>query len=88
LEELLQEEIYDENDQMEKEAEKIARWVSRTWKKRKTLQASKTESMATVVAQAMAAHDNETIGETSSLLEKKEDVVESGILSFFQNITK
>jgi len=34
LEELLQEEIYDENDRMEKEAEKIANWVGKMWRKR------------------------------------------------------
>ena len=76
LEELLQEQIYDENDKMEKEAEKIARWAIKRWKnkkRRREMEASgKIGSMGSVVSQAMAASRRETAGETSSLLPKEE----------------
>jgi CBS domain containing-hemolysin-like protein len=59
LEELLQEEIYDEKDQMEKEAEKIALWVGRRWRRK----AGGAKSMGTVVEEL-----RERTSETTSLL--------------------
>lgn len=57
LEELLQEEIFDENDQQEKEAaEKIALWAGRRWRR----YAKHVKSMASVV--------NEATNESTGLL--------------------
>ena len=65
LEELLQEEIFDENnDQMEKEAERIALWVGRHWKRKKTLQS---RSVASIVGK-----DGKPANESTSLLETGE----------------
>ena len=66
LEELLQEEIFDENDQMEKEAEKIALWVGRRWRRRTK---PNLKSMASVVQEAtsestaLLGTDNSSQGE-------------------------
>lgn len=65
LEELLQEEIFDENDQMEKQAKRIALWVGRRWKRRRN---HGTRSMASVVLQASAV-----TSESSSLLGTSEN---------------
>jgi metal transporter CNNM len=97
LEELLQEQIYDENDKMEKEAGKIARWVTRKWrglKRHRELEAAgKTASMGSVVLDAMAAHENESAGERTFLLQKERqegsnNSSEGGIVGFFQNLTR
>ncbi|KAL3913699.1 MAG: hypothetical protein SGILL_006385 [Bacillariaceae sp.] len=92
LEELLQEQIYDENDQMEKEAEKIARWVTSKWKvlkeQRDREAAGKTAHMGDVVLDAFAAHQNDTAGEETFLLQKDRkpasSTSENGIMSFFR----
>jgi uncharacterized protein YyaL (SSP411 family) len=94
LEELLQEEIYDENDQMEKKAGKIARWVIKRWKnkkRRREMEASgKTGSMSSVVSQAIAASRSGTLGEASSLLPKdiSDEKTDNGIFTIFQNLTR
>jgi hypothetical protein len=98
LEELLQEQIYDENDRMEKEAEKIARWVGRKWqhlkRHRELAAAGKRVSMGEVVAEVMAPHGKETTAnETSSLLDKGEAeesraTGSSGFMGFFQSLAK
>jgi hypothetical protein len=97
LEELLQEQIYDENDRMEKEAGKIARWVTRKWKllrKQRQLEAAgkKGTHMGDVVLDAMAAHENDTAGEQTFLLQKDRKPTssesEGGILGFFQSFTR
>jgi hypothetical protein len=81
LEELLQEEIYDENDQMEKEAEKIAYWVGKKWKrlKRRREQEAAGEperlSMASLVVDAINASQKDNLNatnESTSLLQKNE----------------
>ncbi len=88
----MQEQIYDENDRMEKEAEKIARWVGRKWKrykKRRKLElAGKIASMGHVVLDAVAAHEAETVGERTFLIqkEKKEPTGDTGFLGFFQSL--
>merc|ERR1719343_581503 len=64
LEELLQEEIFDENDQMEKEAERIALWVGRHWKRKKNRQ-SRSLTSAVEMAQEKLAD------ESTSLLEHR-----------------
>jgi metal transporter CNNM len=82
LEALLQEQIYDETDKVEREAERIARWASKKWKR--FLQNRKREraleqgheqavSMGTVVQIATTAHQNhhadeEAVGERTTLL--------------------
>jgi hypothetical protein len=86
LEELLQEEIYDENDQMEKEAEKIALWVGKKWRlKRRREQEAAGErvsiasgrlSMASIVVDAMNSSQKDNsfnaTNESTSLLQKNE----------------
>jgi hypothetical protein len=87
LEELLQEEIYDENDQMEKEAEKIALWVGKKWKRLKRRReqeaagerasiASERVSMASIVVDAINASQKDNnfnaTSESTSLLQKNE----------------
>jgi hypothetical protein len=96
FEALLQEQIYDEKDQMEKEAGKIGRWASRKWrklkKKRELEAAHKASSMASVVVEAMdntVRHD--LMGETTFLLRKDGDEGsnsehDGGILGFFQSL--
>jgi len=59
LEELLQEEIYDEKDKMEKEAEKIALWAGRRWRRK----AAGAKSMGTLVEEVRG-----NMSETTSLL--------------------
>ncbi|KAL3905358.1 MAG: hypothetical protein SGILL_009710 [Bacillariaceae sp.] len=95
LEELLQEQIYDENDRMEKEAEKIARWVAGRWKVLKEQKereaAGKEVHMGDVVLDAMAARENDTAGEQTFLLQKDRKPAsttdsEGGILGFFQSL--
>ena len=66
LEELLQEEIYDENDPMEKEAERIALWVGRHWKRKKN---HNYRSIASVVAEA----GENMASESTSLLGSREE---------------
>lgn len=65
LEELLQEEIFDENDQMEKEAERIALWVGRHWKRKKN---PRYRSIGSIVVKAQEKSANES----TSLLETRE----------------
>jgi hypothetical protein len=97
LEELLQEQIYDEMDQMEKEAQKIGRWASRKWrllkKKRKLEAANKASSMASVALEATRVSLlNDTTGERTFLLAKDKDGGTSsssergGILGFLQSL--
>jgi metal transporter CNNM len=94
LEELLQEQIYDENDKMEKEAKKIARWVCRKWKvlkrRRETGAAGRSTLMDRVVSEAVTAHENESAGERTFLLPRAsgEEGAESGILGFFQGLMR
>jgi hypothetical protein len=94
LEELLQEQIYDENDQMEKEAEKIARWVVKRWrhhKRRREMEASgMAGSMGTVVSQALAARRSDAVGESSFLLAKEmqEDSSDNSFFGLLQNLMK
>jgi metal transporter CNNM len=94
LEELLQEQIYDENDRMEKEAQKIARWVCRKWKvlkrRREYGATGKSPLMERVDLDAIAAHENETAGERTSLLRQEnwEGGDESSILGTFQNLVQ
>ena len=80
LEMLLQEQIYDESDKLEREATRIARWAATKWKrfvKKRKRERSEQQgaegdvSMGTVVVQAMAKHDEET-GEHTALLGGKE----------------
>jgi len=85
LEELLQEEIYDENDPMEKEAERIAIWVGRRWKRKRN---PRVRSMASIVVTAQANQ----ISESTSLLGTSENsheglkIEDSGLLgSIFQS---
>lgn len=61
LEELLQEEIYDENDRIDKEAERIALWVGRRWRRR----AAGAKSMASIVVEATS--------ESTALLRTREE---------------
>jgi hypothetical protein len=82
LEELLQEEIYDESDKMEREAARIAIWAAKKWKKyvqrrkqERALQEAHEQdySMGSVVKHAMARHDEEeeeaaATGEGTALL--------------------
>jgi hypothetical protein len=80
LEELLQEEIYDESDKMAREAERISIWAAKKWKKyvqrrkqERGLQEAheQNNSMGSVVKQAMARHDEEEAaagGEGTALL--------------------
>ena len=102
LEELLQEEIYDENDQMEKEAERIALWVGRKWKRLQRKREMKAlgieESMGSVVEAAVAIDDaartqknNVTNSESTSLLRTSENVRDTNrdrglIGSIFQSL--
>jgi hypothetical protein len=96
FEALLQEQIYDEKDPMEKEAGRIGRWVSRKWrklKKKRALEAAhKATSMAAVVVQAMnSASESHTTGERTFLLRKDLDSSttsghDGGILGFFQRL--
>ena len=65
LEELLQEEIFDENDQMEKAAERIALWVGKRWKRKRN---PGRISMASVVLQARP------VSESSSLLGSRKNL--------------
>ena len=70
LEQLLQEEIYDEHDQgTEKEAKRIATWVGRKWKnikrKRELDALGKATSMGDVVGKLQATT---TTNESTSLL--------------------
>jgi len=97
LEELLQEEIYDENDRMEKEAEKIAIWVGKKWKclkeKREREAAGVTVSMASAVVAAidpfLTSNYNNATNESRSLLQtnnRKRQKENSGLLgSIFQS---
>ena len=82
LEELLQEEIFDENDQNERDAAKrISLWAARHWK-RKTFHR---KSMATVVQEARA----NAAGESTSLLGTGETSSErSSIFKSMKNIFK
>jgi predicted membrane chloride channel (bestrophin family) len=91
LEELLQEEIYDENDQMEKEAEKIARWVGKKWKRLKRRREQ--VSIASVVVDAINASQESNsfnaTNESTSLLQTNEGNQRngSGLLgSIFQSL--
>ncbi|KAG7341482.1 protein of unknown function DUF21-domain containing protein [Nitzschia inconspicua] len=94
LEELLQEQIYDENDKMEKEAGKIARWVSINWKAFKRRRESEAPGnpicLRNVVLDAVAANESELAGEHSSLLQRERRCEEkssnNGIVGFFQNL--
>lgn len=98
FEELLQEQIYDEMDQMEKEAARIARWASRKWrklKKRRKLEAAhKASSMGSVVVEALAAFSlkEDVTGEATFLLAKEVEEKDTdreqdgGILGFFRSL--
>ena len=101
LEELLQEEIYDENDQMEKEAERIALWVGRQWKrlkrKRERKALGKQGSIWSVVeavneAEAVKAVEANMTDESTSLLRTSENTQDnksrdSGLIgSFFESL--
>lgn len=65
MEELLQEEIFDEKDQMEREAERIALWVGRQWRRRSK---PGLKSMASVVIEKV-----ETTSESTSLLHSSDN---------------
>lgn len=73
LEELLQEEIYDENDQMEKEAEKIALWVGKKWRHKMASKKRGEEnlSLASAVTDIVCSKKNEA-NESSFLLNQSE----------------
>jgi len=73
LEELLQEEIYDENDQMEKTGERIALWAQRKWKRRKK---PELQSMASVVKAVQAKIPSES----TSLLEANKGAKRESLL--------
>jgi CBS domain containing-hemolysin-like protein len=69
IEELLQEEIYDEHDRREREADRIAKWASRKWKsfvKKKKRERGELaarvdgKTFADVVDKAIHKHDEET----------------------------
>lgn len=75
MEELLQEQIYDESDKMEQNALRLAKWASKEWKnyvkRRKKERGHPDFSMGDVVEQAMARqHDEKTAllggGDTNS----------------------
>jgi len=82
LEELLQEEIFDENDQMEKEAERIALWVGRQWRRKRKVGTGSTGSVVVEAVQANAT------SESASLLGTSENSQEhSGLLgSMYQSL--
>jgi hypothetical protein len=92
LEALLQEQIYDESDKLEREAERIARWATLKWKavvirrkRERLMQATGVEqySMGSVVGQAMSADNNERtqlLGGRSS-----ESNQSGGLFGFFEN---
>jgi hypothetical protein len=73
LESLLQEQIYDETDKIEREEVRVAKWASNKWKRyvenqkrrRAMEEQGKVVSMGTVVDQAMTAHQ---AGEGTALL--------------------
>jgi hypothetical protein len=92
LEALLQEQIYDESDRLEREAERIARWATLKWKavvkrrkQERLMQATGGEqySMGSVVGQAMMADNNER---TQLLGGRSSESNQSGsLLGFFGN---
>ena len=85
FEALLQEQIYDEMDQMEREAEKIARWVCHKWRNYKAVKAEEERqrllTMGDVVDEAMAhtkeltvkTNDSNLEGEATFLLGKNKE---------------
>ena len=77
MEELLQEEIFDENDQIEKEAaERIALWVGKQWKRK----SKHLKSMASVVLEARAASELTSLlatNENSQTRNKRRSLFES-----------
>lgn len=94
FEAILQEQIYDEMDPMEREAEKIARWVCRKWRNYKAVKVEESRRLAAmgdVVDELMQRNDSNSVGETSFLLGKHKKGIDtdssgSGILGFFQSL--
>tara|TARA_B110001452_G_C14953911_1_gene333615 strand:- start:65 stop:397 length:333 start_codon:yes stop_codon:yes gene_type:complete len=94
LEELLQEEIYDENDQMKKEGEKIALWVSEKWKRKqerdKGVGAPAKLSLSSIVSEAVDAKNKKNTSESTRLLQSNDQRCskkDTGLLgSIFQSI--
>lgn len=75
LEELLQEEIFDENDQNERDAAKrISSWAARQWIRK----SKQRKSMASVVQEARAANESTSlIGNSESSNETRGSIFES-----------
>jgi len=100
LESLLQEQIYDESDKYQRDANRIAKWVSLKWKnyvrRRKRERDSPREaannlSMGTVVEQAMAANETTQLLGNGTNADNPQDVgfdPIGGMMKFFDNLGK